>query len=194
MPSTLLPANMSLPLMPWDYPLSLLAASWLRKSDAISVVHEDDCWECKNAKISLSDLIASVGGAPSHPSRNLFSPYWAELSQVIWAQNARLGGASASDMMPLPTTWTGWSLSTIAESVHDEVPGSLHIAMIAQLVDENAIMDACIIPTQSANEFLRKKVMLADMSTWAIGTVGPLNFGAKWSVGRYVGLTVSSNV
>jgi hypothetical protein len=82
MPSTLLPANMSLPLMPWDYPLSILAASWLRKSDAISVVHEDDCWECKNAKISLSDLIASVGGTPFHPSRNLFSPYWAELSQV----------------------------------------------------------------------------------------------------------------
>jgi hypothetical protein len=191
-PNNVLPANAVLPLLPRDYPISPQTASWLRTSNAISVVQEDDCWECKNAKMSFADLIASVGGEPSHPSRNASSPYWADLRQVIRAQSARLNGASASDMMTLPTTWTGWSLATIAESVHDEVPGSLHIAMIAKMIAENAIMDTCIIPTRSTNEFLRKKVMLADTSTWAIGTVGPMNFGTKWSVGRYVGLTISS--
>lgn len=45
-------------------------------------------------------------------------------------------------------------------------------------------MDRTIIPSASTVEFLRGPVLLSDMNTWAIGTVGPHNFGAKWHEGR----------
>ena len=45
-------------------------------------------------------------------------------------------------------------------------------------------IDRSIIPSQSASEFIRGVVMLSDLLSWAIGIVGPLNFSAKWFVGR----------
>ena len=47
-----------------------------------------------------------------------------------------------------------------------------------------AKVDQSIIPFYSHTEFLREEVMLAEMTTWAIGTVGPHNFGVKYHVGR----------
>jgi hypothetical protein len=185
LPSNLvLPAGVALPLKATDYPISPLSASWLRMTDAISVVQEDDCMECKSRNISLADLVSSVGGLPTHPSGSSLSPYWDDLRGVIQARNAILANAPASSIMPVCEAWASYSLQQIADTVYDDVPGSNHVKLIHQLIAEDAAIDTCIIPTQSSNEFLRRNVLLADMNTWAIGTVGPLNFGVKWFVGR----------
>jgi hypothetical protein len=189
-PNNVVPSSVTLPLKPGDYPISPLTASALRTSNAISVTQEDDCAECKSFKksfnLSLADLIAKIGGFPTHPSRNSSSPYWNDLHTVILAQEARLNATNPASVMPLTKAWKNYSLADIAKAVHDEVPGSLHVKLIDQLMREGASMDKSIVPTKSANEFLRKNVMLADLNTWALGNVGPINFGFKWSAGRCV--------
>ena len=49
---------------------------------------------------------------------------------------------------------------------------------------EGLKIDNNIIPKRSTVQFLHGPVMLADILTWAISTVGPINFGAKYHVGR----------
>ena len=53
-----------------------------------------------------------------------------------------------------------------------------------QLLSEGVTIDRDIIPSDSHADFLRSVVMLSDLNTWAIGTVGPHNFGVKWFAGR----------
>ena len=45
-------------------------------------------------------------------------------------------------------------------------------------------IDNDIIPQRAKVEFLRGIVLLSELNTWAIGRVGPFNFGAKYFVGR----------
>jgi len=45
-------------------------------------------------------------------------------------------------------------------------------------------VDGDIIPQRGIRPFLRREVMMADLNTWAIGIVGPHNFGCKWYAGR----------
>lgn len=45
-------------------------------------------------------------------------------------------------------------------------------------------MDRSILPADSRASFLRGPVSLSDLNTWAIGVVGPQNFGVKWHAGR----------
>lgn len=45
-------------------------------------------------------------------------------------------------------------------------------------------MDEAIIPSVNQVDFLRYEVLLAELNTWAIGMVGPSNFGLKFSGGR----------
>ena len=45
-------------------------------------------------------------------------------------------------------------------------------------------VDKRIIPQQSYSDFLRVNVMLADLNTWAIRTVGSYTFALKYFVGR----------
>jgi hypothetical protein len=148
-PNNVVPSSsVTVPLKPGDYPVSPLTASALRTSNAISVIQEDNCAECKSFKksfnISLADLVAMVGGFPTHPSRNSSSPYWKDLMQVVMAQEARLNGTKASSMMPLTKAWKSYSLEDTAKAVHDEIPGYLHVKLIDQLMHEGASMDTSI--------------------------------------------------
>jgi hypothetical protein len=148
-PNNVVPSSsVTVPLKPGDYPVSPLTASALRTSNAISVIQEDDCAECKSFKksfnLSLADLVAMVGGFPTHPSRNSSSPYWKDLMQVVMAQEARLNGTKASSMMPLTKAWKSYSLEDTAKAVHDEIPGYLHVKLIDQLMHEGASMDTSI--------------------------------------------------
>jgi membrane-associated phospholipid phosphatase len=49
---------------------------------------------------------------------------------------------------------------------------------------DRAKVDNTTIPLRCNVEFLRGIVMLAELNTWAIGTVGPINFGIKYYAGR----------
>lgn len=45
-------------------------------------------------------------------------------------------------------------------------------------------VDRTIVPSVNKIDFLRYEIMLAEINTWAIATVGPSNFGLKWYAGR----------
>jgi regulator of sirC expression with transglutaminase-like and TPR domain len=45
-------------------------------------------------------------------------------------------------------------------------------------------MDSNIIPSVNYVDFLRYEILLAEINTWAIGMVGPSNFGIKYTAGR----------
>ena len=65
-----------------------------------------------------------------------------------------------------------------------QFPGVHHITFLEGLLAENVQFDRDIIPSQNDVDFVRGAVMLSDMNSWCIGTVGPHNFGLKWYVGR----------
>ena len=100
------------------------------------------------------------------------------------AQRLREQNVDPHTIMPLPKAWWNYTIADVAEAVHDEFPGSHHVTLIQQLLKEGAKFDRSIVPSESKKEFLRGPVMLGDLNTWAIGTVGPLNFGVKWYAGR----------
>ena len=174
--------KLNITLGPDDYPISKSTARLLGDSDGASVV-QVDCFECTPG-VALPDLVRSVGGLPTHPSRNSSSPYWKELREVVMTQRLREQNMDPHTIMPLPKAWWNYTIADVAEAVHDEFPGSHHVTLIQQLLKEGAKIDRSIIPSESKIEFLRGPVMLGDLNTWAIGTVGPLNFGVKWYAGR----------
>lgn len=45
-------------------------------------------------------------------------------------------------------------------------------------------MDRNIVPSLNTVDFLRYEVALAELNTWAIAMIGPVNFGTKWTGGR----------
>lgn len=143
----------------------------------------------------------------NHPSKDPWNPFWDDLQEVIQAQIARQRGAPAKDWLSLPKGWEEYSLHEVAKAVHDEFPGSLHVPLLQELLGGSADrsyggggageqciedhssscsskMDRSIIPMESATEFLRGIVLLADMNTWAMRVIGPYNFAVKWRYGR----------
>ena len=65
-----------------------------------------------------------------------------------------------------------------------QFPGVHHIKLLEGFLKEGVQFDRNIIPSKSANDFVRGAVMLADLNTWCMATVGPHNFGLKWQNGR----------
>ena len=101
-----------------DYPLDRETAEWLRQTQAVSVIRYRDCGECD---IPTHELIAEVGGGPTHPSTDTSDPYWEELWEVVQVQQARLRGDDPTMVMPLPDIWDGYDIHDVADAVHDEV-------------------------------------------------------------------------
>ena len=167
-------------LLAQDYPICPDTAEWLRKSQATSVTQPSDCDECD---IPLSVLIDAIGGYPSHPS-STNTDYWKELREVVEVQEKRLNNSPVSELFKLPVIWSGYDIHDVAAAVHDEFPGSHHVDLIKYLLGEGAMIDRDILPALSDVAFLRGPIALADLNTWAIGTVGPHNFEVKWAAGR----------
>jgi hypothetical protein len=170
-------------LGPEHYPIDLGTAGWLRKSDCWSVITEKDCKECT---VKPSQAVEFLGGCPLHPPKgDPTSAYWAELREVVKAQLYRHNNTDPKKMMYLPNLWNKYNLTEIAEAVHREWPGDNQHKMIYDLIlHKNGKMDYDVINSKSRTEFLRKDVLLAHLNTWAIATVGPNNFGAKYFCGR----------
>jgi hypothetical protein len=165
-----------------EYPVNETTATLLRNSNGASVLRED-CFEC-SPKVSFRSLIDSIGGLPTHPSRNSDSPYWERLREVVTVQQQRARNVDPHLIMPLPQAWENYTIQDVAAAVHDELPGIHHVTLIKQLMAEGVKYDRTIITTASKKEFVRGPVMLSDMNTWAIGMIAPLNFGIKWYAGR----------
>ena len=56
--------------------------------------------------------------------------------------------------------------------------------MIAEFIGQGIPINRTIIPSDNKVDFLRHEILLAEINTWAIGMVGPSNFGLKYSQGR----------
>ena len=187
------------PFGPDDYyPMSFSDATIVRElTKSVSVIHPKDCTLCKVAGLSPEELIGASKVKITYPSSDPTSTYWDELWEVIVVQLHRLDGKSVEDLMKLPEIWSNYDMNHVAEAVHDEFPGIHHSSHIQRLFGPGGLhksyqrncpscagIDGNIIPLPSNDEFLRGAVMLADISTWAIGVVGPPNFAVKWFVGR----------
>jgi hypothetical protein len=157
---------------------------WIRYSEAHSVTIKEICAECD---ISFFELIDAIGGGPLHPTTDSSSPYWSELEHVVDVQvMRRAGNVDPQTIMPMPALWAGRTMNDVADSVHDEYPGIQHVALI-QVMEGSTnglTVDNNVIPFTVKVEFIRQIVMVADLVTWAIARVGPLNFGIKWTTGR----------
>ena len=191
-----MPENLFPMTMKNYYPLPMEDATVLRTmTQAVSVFHPDDCLECD---ISVNDLIQASKVEITHPSTDPNSSFWDELWEVVIVQLHRIESKPAEELMVLPEIWKDLDIHEIAEAVHDEFPGIHHTHHLTQYLfgpgglDKSfqtncrycARIDRSIIPVKSETEFIRGAVLLADLTTWAIGTVGPLNFATKWHVGR----------
>ena len=181
-----------------EYPITASTdiVDFLRKSNAVSVVTEDD-YEIKH---NVQDTIGAIGGPPIHPTCDASSPFWEELQHVVdVAKYRRANGNQDSanlasylqtlgydEWLPhyIPTLWDGDTIAQVAENVHDEAPGDWQAQLIQQFLVEGLEVDYAIMPKRSAVEFIGAVVRLYDLNTHFINYVGPHNFAAKWHVGR----------
>lgn len=180
-PNGMVPPSATLPMTRSDYPLDMDTASWFRQSLCVSIVVEEDCFECE---IPFSTLINDLGGPPSYPSNNDASVFWTDFREVVIVQEKRLMNMTPSLLFPLPVSWRGFSIRDVAEAVHNEPLGIHHLALIKMLNKQEAKADMSIIPSTCIVEFLRGVVMLNYLINWSIATVGPYNFGLKYYAGR----------
>jgi len=170
------------PLGPDDYPMSgSTAATLMDETNAASVMVAGD-YEL-HGKISMP-YINALGGLPSYPEDDPEAPYWVELEHVTDVQLHRRENGNPSTFMTLPDLWNSFDIHEVAEAVHDEYPGSLQVDLIISLWQQGVELDHSVLPFRCRNDFLRSIVGPADLNTWAIRTVSPLNFNAKWTAGR----------
>jgi hypothetical protein len=161
-----------LPLGINSYPLRIRDARILRReTSAVSVFHPFDMHELWRMPeyfgLSPTYLLRKCGVAVLHPTTDPNNPFWANLLEVIKAQIARIKSDPVEDWLALPVGWEGYNLTGVAEAVHDEFPGTLHIPMIKRLLGAPADrtwaplcptcakIDRNIIPSQSSTEFIR---------------------------------------
>mmetsp|Transcript_6259 Transcript_6259/g.9014 ORF Transcript_6259/g.9014 Transcript_6259/m.9014 type:complete len:200 (-) Transcript_6259:436-1035(-) len=185
------PFGYRLPMTQQQYPLSDFDASWLRQTGAISVFRSEDCFECGD--ITPQDLILASRVPILHPNSDPNNPFWEDLRVVVQAQLSRQNNVPPETLLKVPNIWSAYSIHDVAEAVHDEFPGSVHIELIKELfggaLDKPygpncancALINRAVIPSQSLTEFIRGAVMLSDINTWAFGVIGPLNFSVKVS-------------
>jgi len=158
--------------------------------------------------VCIEDYIHAIGGYPSFPSSNPTSLFWDELEEVVEAQELRLQGLLPSFFV-LPDLWQNFTAAEVAEAVNDEVcvcvsrcdkqivmfvnthtlfitqyPGTNHVELIKSLFAEGLEIDHTCIPYRSKYDFVGQQVRMATLNTWSIGAVAPVNFYAKWHVGR----------
>jgi hypothetical protein len=90
-------------------------------------------------------------------------------------------------VMPRVTDqWKGFSIVDVAEAVHDEFPGIYHTKMIENWLETGGITfsnDAIPRLSETAPDFNRGPIMLADMIGRGVRLVGPCNFCLKWEAG-----------
>jgi len=170
------------PLGLGDYPMrGIKATTLMDETDASSVMIPGD-YELKG-KVSMP-YINALGGLPSYPEDDENAPFWSELEHVTDVQLHRRDNGSPSDVITLPDLWSSFDIHDVAEAVHDEYPGSLQANLISSLWNQGVVIDYDIMPFRCRNDFLRETIGPPDLNTWAIRTVAPINFNAKWTAGR----------
>jgi hypothetical protein len=65
-----------------------------------------------------------------------------------------------------------------------QFPGFHQMNLLASLLGQGLEIDNDLIPKRSDKQFLHGPVMFANLNTWSVDMVGPINFGAKYFAGR----------
>ena len=92
--------------------------------------------------------------------------------------------SNANDLIRFPDLWSTLDIHQIAQAVHDEYPGYNQEKLLEWLWSEGVQIDTDILPFRSNLDFIGLQVRLADLNTWEIGAVAPINFNIKWTAGR----------
>jgi len=158
-----------------------------RQTNAVSVTNLDDF----EVQLDVLDRIENgrfMNGYPTHATSDKNSIFWDKFLEVCEVQLVRMqspNGPASSIGLPLPYIWEGYTLDMVAEAVRDEYPNIHQATNIARMLgNREVVVDNNIIPRRSDYQFLRGPFMLAHLNTWALATIGPHSFSAKYAVGR----------
>lgn len=182
-PNMALPGFM--PLQATDYPLSAATASSIQQNAlAVSIVTDRDPEMPPNADVN-GYIVNTLGGYPTFPNSDENHPFWNELREVVHIQEMRRNGSPSTDAIArLPDLWRGMNIAQVAEAVHDEYPGHWQAKLMQTLWREKAPLDYTVVPFRSTYDFIGTQVRMADLNTWAVAVVSPINFCVKWYAGR----------
>jgi len=187
-----------MPLRASDYPLRdpVIAAMLKNQSNAVSVLCDGDLALPPNHRVKVYRCIDAIGGLPTMP-RNTSNldhtdkdddAFWTDFRRVTELQMGRRSNMNPATILRTPALWknTRIDIHDVAEAVHDEYPGQLQQELIQWLWSQGSDLklDTNIIPFRSNYDFVGLQVAMADLNTWAIGAVSPINFYMKWFVGR----------
>lgn len=120
---------------------------------------------------------------PTQPESG--TPFWTEFDQITQLQISRRSGEMAANkMVGLPAIFMGKTMEEGAALVEKDFPAQFPTELVEQFLAEGVDFDETIIPHATADDFVNKQVMLSRIIGWAIGTVSPICFAAKWHEGR----------
>merc|ERR550539_40618 len=118
---------------------------------------------------------------PTQPAQGTF---WAEFDQITQLQISRRNGEMAASKMTLPQMFEGFTMEEGSAAVRADFPSQFPTDLTLQFLREGVDFDETIIPHTTADDFVNKQVMLARIIGWAVSTVSPTCFAAKWHEGR----------
>jgi len=172
------------PLTAENFPLSQDLCDVLIESNCASVLMPDDF----EVRIDIPTVIEIAGGEPPHAPEPEFWPWFEEITdyQILrrLRGNVLISSERGMPWFPLPQLWENYTITDVAESVHNKYLGYQQYRMIAALVKEGIALDDDIIPSTCKVDFLHGIIMYAHLNTWTIDTVGSTNFATKYYVGR----------
>lgn len=184
-----------MPLKAINYPIrGNIAATLKNQSNAVSVLCDGDPALEPNHRIKIHRYLDAIGGLPTMP-RNPNSTnhvdkdddeFWNEFRQVTQLQVGRRNNMQPGTILRAPDLWltTRNDIHAVAEAVHLDYPGSLQVELIQWLWSQDLKMDHDIVGFRSNADFVGLQIAMADLNTWAIGAVAPMNFYLKWIAGR----------
>merc|ERR550539_2038360 len=118
------------------------------------------------------------------PTQSEQGTFWAEFDQITQLQIARRNGEMAASKMTLPQMFEGFTMEEGAAAVRADFPSQFPTDLTLQFLGEGVDFDETIIQHATADDFVNKQVMLARIIGWAVSTVSPTCFAAKWHQGR----------
>merc|ERR550539_756068 len=118
------------------------------------------------------------------PTQSEQGTFWAEFDQITQLQIARRRGDTAASKMALPQMFQTDTMEEAAAKGFADFPSQFPTDLTLQFLGEGVDFDENIIPHATADDFVNKQVMLARIIGWAVSTVSPTCFAAKWHEGR----------
>jgi hypothetical protein len=129
----------------------------------------------------LSSWIAPLK-PPTHPTDPGF---WEEFDLITTLQKNRRAKETAASKMALPTVFAKFSMEEGAAAVEKDFPSKFPTALVEQWLGSGGVkFDKTVVPQGTQDDFVNSIVMLSRVIGWAVSTVSPFAFGAKWYNGR----------